>query len=73
MNLLVSTVAMALGAFAVASPRRAVEIWGAKRLRGLPADRGPSFVRWFRIFGSLLFLAGVLFAIDSILLARFAP
>ncbi len=71
MNLLVSTVAMALGAFAAASPRRAAEIWGSQRLHNLAQDRQASFVCWYRIFGILLFLAGVLFAVDSIVFSRY--
>ena len=71
MNLLVSIVAMALGAFAAASPRRAAEIWGSQRLHNLAPDRKASFVRWYRVFGILLFLGGVLFAVDSIVFSKY--
>lgn len=58
---------MALGTFAAASPRRAAGIWGSQRLERLAPDRRPLFVRWYRVFGILLFLGGVLFAVDSII------
>ena len=64
-NILVSTVAVALGSVIVASPHRAARIWGAQRLANLAAERRVSFVRWYRIFGIVLFLAGVLLAVDS--------
>jgi len=66
-NALVSTVTIALGAFVVASPDRAARIWGAQRLEKLPPERRASFVSWYRVFGILLLLGGLLFAIDSML------
>jgi hypothetical protein len=66
-RLIVSGVAMALGAFAAASPRRAAAIWGAHRLQNVAPERRASFVRWYRIFGIFLFLGGLLFAVDTIL------
>jgi hypothetical protein len=50
-NLLVSTVAMALGTFAATSPHRAAKIWGAQRLANLAPERRASFIRWYRVFG----------------------
>jgi hypothetical protein len=38
-SLLMSTVAMALGAFAVVSPRRAAEIWASQRLQNITPER----------------------------------
>jgi hypothetical protein len=70
-NLIVSTVAMALGAFVAASPRRAAEIWGSHRLHNLAPERQSSFVRWYRVFGILLFLGGVLFAVDSVVFSNY--
>jgi membrane protein YqaA with SNARE-associated domain len=67
-NLLVSTVAVALGAFVAASPDRAAKIWGSQRLDNLAPERRPSFMRWYRVFGILLCVAGVLLAVDSIVL-----
>ena len=64
-NVLVSMVAVALGSVLLASPHRAARIWGAKRFANLTAKRRASFVRWYRIFGIVLFLAGVLLAVDS--------
>jgi len=71
LNLLVAAIAMALGAFAAALPRRAAEIWGSQRMRHLAPDRQTSFVLWYRVFGILLFLGGVLFAVDSIVFSRY--
>ncbi len=65
-NLLVSTVAMALGTFVATSPHRAASIWGSQRLANLAPDRRASFIRWYRAFGIVLCLAGVLLAADSI-------
>jgi hypothetical protein len=65
MNLLVSAVAIALGAFAAASPRRAAEFWGSQKLIKLAPERKVSFIPWYRLFGILLWLVGVLFAVDS--------
>jgi hypothetical protein len=65
-NILVSMVAVALGSVIVASPHRAARIWGAQRLANLAAERRASFIRWYRIFGIVLCLTGVLLAIDSL-------
>jgi hypothetical protein len=65
-NVLVSTVAMALGTFVAAPPRRAAKIWGSQRLAKLAPERRASFVRLCRAFGILLCLAGLLLAADSI-------
>jgi len=67
-NLLVSFVAVALGTFVAASPHRAANIWGQRRVTNLTPERRASFVRWYRVFGILLCVAGVLFAVDSIVL-----
>jgi hypothetical protein len=67
-NLLVSTVTIALGTLVAASPHRAARIWGSQRLANLAPERRASFVRWYRAFGILLCLAGMLLAADSILL-----
>src|SRR5580700_207630 len=66
MNLLLAAVAMAFGLIVIASPAKAAEIWAAGRLRGLAPERRVSFLRWYRAFGVVLFLGGVLFAVDSI-------
>ncbi len=64
---------MALGAFVAASPHRAAEIWGSQRLANLAPERRASFVRWYRAFGILLWLAGMLFAVDSIGFPNYHP
>lgn len=64
-NVLVSTVAMALGGFAAAYPNRAAEIWGSQRLHNLAPQRRAAFIGWYRMFGILLFLAGLLCVVDS--------
>jgi hypothetical protein len=68
----VGAVAMALGAFAAASPHRAAEIWGSQRLGNLAPERRASFVWWYRVFGILLFLGGLLFAVDSIVFSKYS-
>lgn len=71
MNMLLSIVAMAFGAVAVASPARAAKVWGAGRLEGLPAHRRAMFLRWYRIFGVVLFLGGALTAVDSVAFSNY--
>jgi hypothetical protein len=71
MILIVSTVAIALGAFVATSPTRAARIRAPERFgRMSPQDRIP-FLRWYRVFGLLLCLAGVLAAIDSIVFSKY--
>ena len=65
-NLLVSTVTVALGAFIAASPHRASKIWGSQQLETLAPEHRIRFVRLYRVFGILLCLTGVLFAVDSV-------
>jgi hypothetical protein len=65
MNMLLSIVAMTFGTVAVVSPTRAAKIWGTRRLDGLTAKRHALFLRWYRVFGVVLFLGGALFALDS--------
>lgn len=68
-NVVVSAVAMAFGGFAAASPHRAAEIWGWQRLQNLAPERRAAFISWYRVFGILLFLAGLLFEVDCIVAA----
>jgi hypothetical protein len=70
LDLLVSTVAVALGAFVVIAPQRAAEIWGSTKLQKLAPEQRPSFIRWYRTFGLLLLLVGTLFAVDRLLFSR---
>jgi nitric oxide reductase large subunit len=70
-SLVVGTVAIALGAFVAVSPTRAAKIWGSERLEEMASqDRIPLF-RWYRVFGLLLCLAGVLVVIDSIVFSEY--
>ena len=64
LDLLVSAIAMALGAFAATLPQRAAEIWGSKLLQNLAPEDRSSFIAWYRIFGILMFVGGVLLAAD---------
>jgi hypothetical protein len=69
--LLVSSVAMALRTFVAASPVRSAKTWGSKRLANLAPKRRATFVRWYRAFGILLFLTGLLFAVDGIVFSNY--
>ena len=66
MNLVLSVVAMAFGAFVVAWPARAAKIWAAGRLERLEPARRVLFLRWYRVFGIILFLGGLLSSVDNI-------
>ncbi len=66
LNLLVSTFTVALGAFVLASPSQASRIWGSEKLDRLAPAQRVLLLRWYRIFGALLCLEGLLFAVDSI-------
>lgn len=68
---LVSTVTMALGTFVAASPLRAAKIWGSQRLANLAPERRATFVRLYHAFGILLFLVGVLVAVDGIVFSNY--
>jgi len=69
-SLFVSAVAIFLGSFVAASPQRAAEIWGSEKLYKLSPEKKISFVRWYRLFGILLCLAGVLSVVDCVFFAR---
>lgn len=64
LNLIVSTVAIALGTFVAAAPERAAEIWGSTKLQKLAPEERLSFIRWYRTFGLLLLSAGTFLALD---------
>jgi hypothetical protein len=66
-NLLVSTVAIALGTFVAAFPHRAAKIWGSQQLAKLAPERKALFVGWYRAFGIILCLAGVLLTVDTVM------
>jgi hypothetical protein len=70
-NFAVSAITVILGAFITASPARAVKIWGSDKLARLTPAQSIVFVRWFRVLGVLICVAGILFAIDSIGFANY--
>lgn len=65
MILFVSTFAVLIGAFVAASPAQAAKIWGPQKLENLAPAQRVSLLRWYRAFGILLCLGGVLFALDN--------
>ena len=71
MNLLACAVALTFGLLAIASPARAARIWGWNRLDELPAARRIFYLRWYRVFGVVLCLGGVLLAIDSLIFSKY--
>lgn len=66
MNLLVSTIALALGAFIAISPLRAARLWGWKHFNSLSPKRRALYLRGFRAMGLTISLAGILVAVDSV-------
>jgi hypothetical protein len=70
-KLLVCAVTMGLGALVAASPHRAAKIWGSRRLASLAPERRALFIRWYRAFGILLCLTGVLLAVESIVFSDY--
>ncbi len=70
MRLLPTIAAMALGLFVIAAPAQAASIWGWKQLDTLASKERASYLRLFRVFGVVLFLAGALAALDGIARAR---
>jgi hypothetical protein len=71
MNLLLSTIAVTLGIFAAASPTRAAEIWGRSRLEKLVPEQRALYLRCYRAFGIVLCLGGVLFAVETMIFAKY--
>ena len=72
LTVLISTVTIVLGIFVATSPQRAANIWGSQRLANLAPERRASFVRWYRAFGILLCLSGVLLALESIVSSNYS-
>jgi hypothetical protein len=66
MDRLLSAAAMVFGAFVVVSPVRAAKIWAAGRLEALEPARRGVFLGWYRVFGIVLFLGGLLSWVDSV-------
>ena len=66
MNFLLSALAMVFGLFIVISPIRASNLWAAGRLVELAPERRVSYLRWYRVFGVVLFLSGLFSVVDGI-------
>jgi hypothetical protein len=65
-SLALSILAMVLGAFVAASPGRAANIFASGRLEALPPQNRASYLRFYRAFGIILCLGGMLLALDSL-------
>jgi hypothetical protein len=65
MNLLISTIALALGIFAAVSPAQATKLWG-KQIDQLDPRIRILYLRWYRAFGISLGLSGILLALGYI-------
>lgn len=70
MNVAVSTIALALGLFAVSSPEQAARLWNPQRLEKLAPSGRVWFLRAYRLLGVTLCVSGVLFALDSLPFTR---
>ena len=70
-NLSLSAFAVMLGLFVMTSPTRAAEIWGWSHLNELAPKQKALYLRWYRTFGIVLCLGGVLFAVDSIAFSQY--
>jgi hypothetical protein len=65
MNILVSTIALALGLFITSAPAQAARVWSAGRMEKLAPARRVWFLRAYRTLGVMMLVTGVLFALDS--------
>jgi hypothetical protein len=70
-NLSLSALAVMLGLFVMTSPTRAAEIWGWSHLNRLAPKQKTLYLRWYRTFGIVLCLGGMLFALDSITFSQY--
>ena len=66
MSLFASTVALALGIFITVSPTQAARIWGWKDFESLAPGRKAWYLRWYRVLGILIGVAGILVAVNGI-------
>lgn len=71
MDLSLSALAVMLGLFAVASPTRAAELWGWRNFEKLAPQHRTLYLRWYRAFGIILCLGGMLFAVESLTLSQY--
>jgi hypothetical protein len=70
-NFLLSAVAVAAGLFAAISPARAARIWGWDHLDSLAPGKRTQYLYRYRVFGIVLCLAGICYAIDTMAFRRF--
>lgn len=63
---MLSAVAIVFGLVVSVSPVRAAKIWASGRMDRLTSEQRISFLRWYRVFGVVLFVGGLLFAVESI-------
>ena len=66
MDLVASTVTLALGIFVTLEPEKAARIWGNKQLDKLAPAVRKFYLGCYRAFGVLLCTAGTLFAMETI-------
>jgi hypothetical protein len=71
LTLLLSTLAVTLGVFAASSPARAAQIWGWNHLDRLAPEQRDLYLRWYRVFGVVLCIGGVLFALDRMVFSHY--
>ena len=67
-SLLVCGAAMVIGIFLAVEPEQAAKLWGQRSLNDM--RNGAAYRRLYRATGLLLFLAGLLIAIDTMLYHR---
>jgi hypothetical protein len=67
MILLAGFLAAMFGLYAAISPARAARVWGRRDLYRLPPSRQTLYLRWYRAFGVILCLGGILFTLDNFL------
>jgi hypothetical protein len=65
-GLAVSILAVALGVFVTASPRRAADIFASGRFEAAPPEDRALYLRLYRAFGIVLCLGGTLLGFDSL-------
>ncbi|MGA3210020.1 MAG: hypothetical protein ABSD20_01865 [Terriglobales bacterium] len=70
-NFVLSAIAIALGTFVAAMPHRAAKLWGSRRLAKLAPERRTAFIIWYRTFGIVLCLSGILLVVDNIVFSNY--
>lgn len=70
MDLVISTLSVALGIAVTAEPERAARVWGWKDLDRLTPSSRCWYLRTYRIFGVLLSIAGIMVAVERVFVRR---